>query len=80
MFSIHFFANSASICANDFKNETQVEYINLQHVSSLSGLMRFHLPFSGKYVSSYGVLSMQNGDKFCITEDEYYRIKEELKI
>lgn len=80
MFSVQYFKNSESICGSDFKNKRNTEYINLQQVSSLSQLMTFRLPFSGKYVGDYGILSMQNGDKFVVDKDEYQRIKQALNM
>jgi len=47
MYKLNYFKNGDSLCGEDFDNKQQIEYINLQQVSSISGMKKFLLPFSG---------------------------------
>jgi hypothetical protein len=80
MFKLNYFKKSDSICGSDFENNRKTEHINLLQVSSLSELKAFRLPFSGKYVGDYSILSMLNGDKFAVDKKEYQRIKTKLNV
>lgn len=78
MYKLQYFKSGDSLCGRDLENKTQIEYINLQQVSSLSGIKRFLLPISGVYKGDYAVVSMQNGDRFFINKAEHSKIAEAL--
>jgi len=78
MYKLQYFKSGDSLCGSDLENKQQVEYINLQQVSSLSDIKKFHLPLSGTYKGDYAILSMQNGDRFYIDKKEHSRISEVL--
>lgn len=78
MYKLQYFKYGDSLCGRDLENKTQIEYINLQQVSSLSGIKRFLLPISGVYKGDYAVVSMQNGDRFFINKAEHSKIAEAL--
>ena len=80
MYKLRHFYSGDSFCGSDLDNEKQVEYINLQQVSSLSDIKRFILPLSGTYKGEYAVVSMQNGDRFYIDKTEHGKLKDIFKI
>ena len=78
MYKLQYFTTGSGMCANDLENQRQTENINLQQVSSISDMKKFHLPLSGAYKDDYAVVSMQNGDRFYIDKTEYSKIMESL--
>jgi hypothetical protein len=78
MYKLQYFTTGNELCASDLENQLQTENINLQQVSSLSDIKKFHLPLSGTYKGDYAILSMQNGDRFYIDKKEHSRISEVL--
>jgi hypothetical protein len=68
----YFKKSDNGICADDFKNIMKTDIINLFLISSISELKSFCLPFSGKLVDKYVLVTMNNGDKYYISE--YYSI------
>jgi hypothetical protein len=78
MYKLQYFTTGNGMCASDLENQRQTESINLQQVSSLSDMKKFHLPLSGTYKGDYAVVSMQNGDRFYIDKVEHGRISEAL--
>lgn len=74
MYKLKYFTTGDSLCASDLENIRQIEHINLQQVSSLSDMKKFHLPLSGTYKGDYAVVSMQNGDRFFIDRTEHGKI------
>lgn len=78
MYKLQYFTTGNGMCASDLENQRQTENINLQQVSSLSGMKKFHLPLSGTYKGDYAIVSMQNGDRFYIDKTEHSRISEAL--
>lgn len=78
MYKLRYFQSGNSLCGSDLDNQQQVEYINLQQVSSLSGIKKFLLPISGIYKGDYAEVRMQNGDTFYINKTEYSRIANAL--
>ena len=78
MHKLNYFTTGDSLCASDLENQRQTEYINLQQVSSISGIKKFHLPLSGTYKGDYAVVSMQNCDRFYIDKTEHSKLIEAL--
>ena len=78
MYKLQYFTTGSGMCASDLENQRQTENINLQQVSSLSDMNKFHLPLSGTYKGDYAVVSMQNGDRFYIDKTEHSKITEAL--
>jgi hypothetical protein len=78
MYKLKYFTTGEGMRASDLENRRQTENINLQQVSSLSGMKKFHLPLSGTYQGDYAVVRMQNGDNFYIDKKEYTKISEAL--
>ena len=78
MYKLQYFTTGNGMCASDLENKRQIENINLQQVSSLSDMKKFHLPLSGTYKGDYAVVSMQNGDRFYIDKAEHSKITETL--
>jgi hypothetical protein len=74
MYKLQYFQSGNSICGNDLENKLQIEYINLQQVSSISEVKKLLLPLSGRYKGDYAVVSMQNGDRFYINKVEHSKI------
>jgi len=78
MYKLQYLTTGEGMCASDLKNQRQTENINLQQVSSLSDMKKFHLPLSETYKGDYAVVSMQNGDRFYIDKTEHSKIMEAL--
>jgi len=78
MYKLKYFTTGKGMCASDLENRRQTENINLQQVSSLSDMKKFHLPLSGTYIGNYAVVRMQNGDNFYIDKTEHAKISEAL--
>lgn len=78
MYKLRYFQSGDSLCGSDLDNQQQVEYINLQQVSSLSGIKKFLLPLSGTYKGNYAEVRMRNGDIFYINEAEHSKIAKAL--
>jgi hypothetical protein len=78
MYKLEYFTKAVGMCASDLKNKRQIEHINLQQISSFTAIKEFHLPFSGTLVGEYATVSMQNGDRFYIDNEEHVRISEAL--
>lgn len=78
MYKLQYFKSGDSLCGSDLENKTEVEYINVQQISSLSDVKKFLLPLSGTYKGDYAVVSMQNGDRFYINKVEHSKIAEAL--
>jgi hypothetical protein len=78
MYKLKYFTKAGGMCASDLKNARQIEHINLQQISSFTDIKEFHLPFSGTLVGEYATVSMQNGDRFYIDNEEHVRISEAL--
>lgn len=78
MYKLRYFQSGNSLCGSDLDNLQQVEYINLQQVSSLSGIKRFLLPFSGTYKGDYAEVRMQSGNIFYINKAEHSKIAKAL--
>ncbi len=76
MYKLQYFKSGNSICGSDLEGKQQVEYINLQQVSSLSDIKKFFLPLTGTYIGDYAVVSMQNGDRFYINKVEHSKMLE----
>lgn len=76
MHKLEYFKLGNAICADDFKNKPQAEYINLQQISSYSNIKRFTTPLSDRYVDDYAIVSMLNGDRFYINKEEYLKLME----
>ena len=74
MYKLKYFTQGKGMCASDLENKRRIENINLQQVSSLSDIYKFHLPLSGTYVGDYATVSMQNGDTFYIDKEEFTNI------
>lgn len=74
MYKLNYFTTGDSLCASDLENQRQSEYINLQQVSSISDMKKFHLPLSGTYKGDYAVVNMQNGDRFYIDKTEHSKL------
>lgn len=70
--SILFFAEG-DLCGTDFENASQQIYLNIGNIISISSLIKFRLPFSGTERGSYGVITMINGDRFCMKEKDYVK-------
>ena len=80
MYKIEYFAKGHGMSSNDLDNPRQIEHLNLRFISSVSGIMEFHLPLSGDYKVNYAVVSMVNGDRFYIDEIEHKKLMEALKL
>tara|TARA_R110002020_G_scaffold457907_1_gene675006 strand:+ start:526 stop:771 length:246 start_codon:yes stop_codon:yes gene_type:complete len=78
MYKLKYFTAGNGMCASDLENTQQIENINLQQVSSLSDMKKFHLPLSGTYKGDYAVVKMQNGNNFYIDKTEHAKISEAL--
>ena len=78
MYKLKYFTKGNGMCASDLENTQQTENVNLQQVSSLSDIKKFHLPLSGTYKGDYAVVSMQNGNNFYIDKAEHSKITEAL--
>jgi len=71
-FRLHFFKKSSNgICADDFKNKTETDTINLKMILSLSDVQKFETPLSGRYVGDYAMLTMSNNDKYYLHEKSF---------
>jgi hypothetical protein len=75
---IHYFKKSDNICAEDLKEKEKIEIINISLISSISDLLDFKLPFSGKFIGKYALITMNNGDKFYVNEKPYLFMMELL--
>jgi len=79
MYKLYYLCNKeGEICGSDLENENSEVYINLNLVSSITGLKTFKLPFSGTEVKKYSIISMSNKDKFYIDEKSYNDIFSKL--
>jgi len=78
MYKLKYFTKGNGMCASDLENTQQIEYVNLQQVSSFSDIKKFNLPLSGTYKGDYAIVSMQNGDNFYIDKTEHAKISEAL--
>jgi hypothetical protein len=72
---MYFAIGDSGICGDDFKNKPEKIAIRVDSIMSLSGLMRFTLPFSGTFVDSYAVLTVVSGEKYYISEGQYNIIR-----
>ncbi len=70
-YKLNFFKKCESLCGDDFQNKIKIDTINLHLLSSLSELMPFKLPFSGKDMGYFAVLKMNNGDIYYIKKDSF---------
>lgn len=73
MYKLKYFKYGNSICGDDFKLKEEFEYINLNHISSISGLKNFTL-FSGTSVGTFSTVKMMNGDIFFIKPEEQIKL------
>jgi len=72
MYKLKYFYKGKSICADDLKSDNKlIDIINLQEISSVSNIKKYHLPFSGDYVGNYSVVSMKNDNTYFIDEEEF---------
>lgn len=76
MYKLKFFKFGKGLCGADFENDRNVEFINLNQVSSISEIKEFYLPLSGSYKGDYAVVRMQNKDKFYIDKSEHDKLME----
>ena len=80
-FKLHFFKKTSNgICANDFKNKTEIDTINLKMVLSLSNLQKFEMPLTGNYVGNYALLTMNNNDKYYLHENSFADLSNAISI
>lgn len=80
MLKIEYFNKGESLCADDFHNELREVTINLDQLSSYEGLYEFILPLSGERLGIYyGVITMVNGDVFCLDSDRYKAFESSVK-
>jgi len=76
---LHYFKKSQNgICADDFTNKEQLDTINLMFILSLSDLLNFDLPLSGKHVGQYALVTMSNNDKYYIWRNSFMYLKNVL--
>ena len=75
---VKYFLKNEGICGADFENRDRIININKEHVTSLSNLEAFKLPFSGKFVGKYATLNLLDGSTYFIREDEYKKLNESL--
>lgn len=81
MHELHYFHKSKKgICGDDFNNKEQSDLINLSFILSLSELLRFELPFSGKFVGEYAVVTMSNNEKYYIGEGSFIGLRDAILI
>ena len=78
LYKLKYFTTGNGMCASDLENTQQIENINLQQISSLSDMKKFHSPLSGTYKGDYAVVKMQNGNNFYIDKTEHAKISEAL--
>jgi hypothetical protein len=79
MYKLHYFKKSQTgICADDFKNATEVDTINLKLLLSLSDLQKFRGPLTGKYIGKFALVTMSNNDKYYIDENSFVDLSETL--
>lgn len=78
MYKLKYFTTEDEMCASDLEKTQQTVNLNLQQISSLSDMKKFHLPLSGTYMGDYAVVRMQNGDSFNIDKQEYNKLSKIL--
>lgn len=72
MYKLSYLRKSESgLCGDDFKRPERSDMINLNLLISLSDLQDFELPFSGKFVGKYAIVTMSNNDCYYINEQSY---------
>lgn len=74
---INYHTKGNGICGSDMNNN-YTDSINISLISSLSELEPFNLPFSNTHKGNYAVLTMNNKDKYYITENSFLEISEIL--
>jgi len=80
LYKLHYFNKSDGICANDFNNTIKFELINLSFILSISELLDFRTPLSGRFVDKYGVLTMSNNDKYFINEKSFTELNNAINL
>jgi len=80
LYEIGYFKKGKEICGDDFNNRQEIEEINTLLISSLSALKTFSLPFTGKDIGKYAVITMNNNDKYYIDEEQYKNIKMDMRL
>jgi hypothetical protein len=75
---IKYFQYGNGVCGEDFKNKPMRIRLNRDHITSLTELMDFRLPFSGEHVGAYAILTMLTGEKYYIFHSQYESIKDIL--
>ena len=66
LFALKYFERGDSISGANFHRERQVEFINLQHISSISEIKEFTTPLTGTIIGKAAVVIMKNDDTFFI--------------
>lgn len=79
-YKLSYFKKAENICANDLKEKDQIDIINLSFISSLSELKKFYLPFSGEFKGLYALLTMNNGDRYYISEESFTDVLKQMKV
>ncbi len=81
LYKLSYFKKSRSgICANDFKNKKEVDTININFLLSLSGLQRFEMPLSVKYVEDFAIVTMSNNDTYYIDKTSFEDLSKALAV
>lgn len=80
MYKLKYLKFGNTLCGSDFDANLKVEYINLKQISSISGINAFYAPISGNLKGNYSIISMNNGDRFAIKEDEFEKIMKKFEL
>lgn len=72
--------SETGICGSDFDDNRKEDNINTSLILSISSLMEFKLPFSGRFICNYALVTMSNNDKYYIDEEEFIRIYDLLQL
>jgi hypothetical protein len=79
MYNLKFVRYGESFCSADFdRNKDLTVNVNLSHLVSYTDLKTFSLPHWKKSNKFYSIVSMVNGDKYIIREEEYLKLKEKF--
>jgi len=76
---LYFKKSQDGICGEDFKNEQKTETINLKFLLSLSGLIKYENPFSGRFVGNFAIVTMSNNDRYFIDMNSFFNVNQFIR-
>jgi hypothetical protein len=70
-YKLKYFKIGTSLCGDDFKNEEETGYINLQQIISFTAVMKFIGTITGTHYGDYAIVYMSNNINYYIKPEEF---------